>query len=160
MQKITREVETALTALRRLALRFWRRHLVQEFLIWLRAKYGLARTDHTNLANWNETLHKYGWSSDGKLNYKSRLEAWLIVGSRDIVPGVDALERGLAADMRDKGSLDESWWEWPDGSRPFHWRWPKWYQATIRDGLKMHFIGQQPRYRTAQRDHKNPEEKK
>jgi hypothetical protein len=53
MQKITQEVETALTALRRLALRLWRRHLVQEFLTWLRAKYGLARTDHTNLAKWN-----------------------------------------------------------------------------------------------------------
>jgi hypothetical protein len=112
------------------------------------------------LTNWNESLHNYKWSPDGKMNYKFRLEAWLIVGSRDILPGVDTLESGLTADMKDKASLDESWWEWNDNSRPFHWRWPKWYQASIRDGLNMHFIAQEPRYRIGRRDPKNPEVKK
>jgi hypothetical protein len=30
---------------------------------------------------------------------------------------------------------DASWWDWDRGSRPVHWRWPKWYQTTIQFGL-------------------------
>jgi hypothetical protein len=45
-----------------------------------------------------------------------------------------------------------SWWEWDDGSRCFYWRWPGWYINTICDGLEVHFVGEKPRFRLAQRD--------
>lgn len=45
-----------------------------------------------------------------------------------------------------------SWWGWDSGSRPFHWRWPSFYQEVIRDGLKVHFQGTPPKYRKQQRD--------
>jgi hypothetical protein len=111
MEKITSTLEVALTVMRRLTLRFWRRRLVQEFLVWLRRKYDLSQTDHTKLANWNERLNKCEWLPDGKMKYSRRLETWLVLGSQDIIPGVDALERSLAANMRDQDSLNESWWE-------------------------------------------------
>ena len=49
-----------------------------------------------------------------------------------------------------------SWWEWDGGSRPFHWRWPRFYQPTIRDGLKVHFLSRAPVYQTPQPDTKDP----
>jgi hypothetical protein len=34
---------------------------------------------------------------------------------------------------------DASWWDWDGGSRPVHWKWPKWYQTTIQFGLPVWF---------------------
>jgi hypothetical protein len=52
-----------------------------------------------------------------------------------------------------------SWWEWDDGSRPFHWRWPEEYQDRIRDGLKPHFKTEAPKYVVPQRDVPDPKTK-
>lgn len=48
-----------------------------------------------------------------------------------------ALDLAAAADAIRRGA-NSTWWEWDDGSRPFHWRWPKEYQTTIRDGLPVY----------------------
>jgi hypothetical protein len=61
----------------------------------------------------------------------------------NLVPGQDDIERAARA----------SWWEWDDGSRSFHWRWPKFYRERIRDGLKVHFQKTPPKYQVPpQRD--------
>jgi hypothetical protein len=59
-----------------------------------------------------------------------------------MVPASDAIARAASS----------SWWNWDDGSTPFHWRWPAHYQDIIRDGLKVYFQQKPPRYRQAQRD--------
>jgi hypothetical protein len=64
----------------------------------------------------------------------------------DLMAGMDALERALGV----------IWWEWDDGSCPFHWRWPKEYQERIRDGIKVHFRTAAPRYVVPQRDVRDP----
>jgi hypothetical protein len=65
----------------------------------------------------------------------------MLLAHEDLRPGEDAIRR----------AAESSWWTWDNGSRPFHWRWPKWCQGVIRDGLKGHFTGRKPAYRTAQR---------
>jgi hypothetical protein len=68
----------------------------------------------------------------------------------DLPVGMDAIGRAFRS----------PWWEWDDGSRPFHWRWRKDYQERIRDGLKVHFRTTPPRYNVPQRDVKDPKVKK
>ena len=46
----------------------------------------------------------------------------------DIDAAADAIGRAAKA----------SWWEWEDGSRPFHWRRPSFYRAVMRDGLQVY----------------------
>jgi hypothetical protein len=38
-----------------------------------------------------------------------------------------------------------SWWNWDDGTRPLHWRWPAFYVQTIRNGLPVHFKSTKPK---------------
>ena len=38
-----------------------------------------------------------------------------------------------------------SWWEWDGASALFFWRWPKKFQAEMRDGLPPRFVGTPPR---------------
>ena len=54
---------------------------------------------------------------------------------------------------------EATWWEWAGGSRPFHWRWPDFYQGTIRDGLRVHFVDRVPMCMVPQPDTKNPQVK-
>jgi hypothetical protein len=61
---------------------------------------------------------------------------------QDFVPTGDAL-RCVA---------ECSWWGWEAGSRPFHWRWPTFYNEVIRDGLKVHFWEPPPKYHRSQRN--------
>jgi hypothetical protein len=68
----------------------------------------------------------------------------------DLMAGMDAIGR----------AFQSTWWEWDDGSRPFHSRWPKDYQERIRDGLKVHFRTEAPRYVVPQRDVRDPKTKK
>jgi hypothetical protein len=59
----------------------------------------------------------------------------------DLVPGGDAVAR----------AANSSWFKWEDGSRPFHWRWPEFYQQVIQDGLKVHFTSAKPSYKKSQK---------
>lgn len=69
------------------------------------------------------------------------------VASWDLVPGIDVVARAANA----------SWFEWDDGSQPFHWRWPKFYQQVIRDGLKVHFRSKTPAFKRPQAGNKSVE---
>jgi len=53
-----------------------------------------------------------------------------------------------------------SWWEWDGASALFFWRWPKKFQAEMRDGLPPRFVGTPPRSKERQRRHKDPEVKR
>lgn len=66
--------------------------------------------------------------------------------SRDLLPGMDAIARASKA----------TWWNWDDGSRPFHWRWPAEYRDRIRDGIPVFFQHQFNHYRVPQKDEKDP----
>ena len=52
-----------------------------------------------------------------------------------------------------------SWWDWDIGSRPFHWRWPEFYQGIVRDGLPIYMAARAPIYRVAQKDTKDEDYK-
>jgi hypothetical protein len=45
------------------------------------------------------------------------------------------------------------------GHALFHWHWPKFYQEVIRDGLKVFFQAEPPKYKKSQRDISDPEVK-
>jgi hypothetical protein len=53
-------------------------------------------------------------------------------------------------------AAEYSWWDWLDGSRPFHWRWPEEYQKTMQDGLKLWYKGKPPTYMQPQRTESDP----
>jgi hypothetical protein len=92
---------------------------------------------------------KYAWTGDrphGREVYKRWWLTRLSVARLDWVEGCDAVARAARS----------TWWNWDDGSRPFHWRWPLEYQATIRDGLRVHFQTKMKPYRVAQANEKDP----
>eukprot|EP00980_Cylindrotheca_fusiformis_P026387 scaffold16048_cov85-Cylindrotheca_fusiformis.AAC.1 len=72
---------------------------------------------------------RYEWAPVGKACYVDWWEARFKAHRKDLSAGRDVVTR-LAR---------SSWWDWDDGSRPTHWKWPSWYHSTIRDGLQVWF---------------------
>jgi hypothetical protein len=68
------------------------------------------------------------------------------LASWDLIPGIDVVAC----------SANATWFEWHDGSQPFHWRWPTIYQQVIRDGLKVHFVSNKPSFKRPQAETKCP----
>jgi hypothetical protein len=93
-----------------------------------------------------EKTRCYTWKTGGLQAYKNWWQDRMKAGSWDLVPGIDAVARAANA----------TWFEWEDGSRPFHWRWPEFYQKLIRDGLEVHFISNKPEFKRPQAGTKNP----
>jgi hypothetical protein len=87
-----------------------------------------------------EVTSRFMWKNNGLQLYKDWWQARMRIASWDLVPGIDAVARAANA----------SWFEWDDGSRPFHWRWPEFYQQVIRDGLKVHFRSKKPTFKRPQ----------
>jgi hypothetical protein len=148
--------------LRQRMLKWWKKRVTTSFLEWTHNQYkglrniGSDAPGAVNLelgkyssskAGKRDTCHeKYTWSDTGKNDYR----VWwkrrvFLAGGRDLVPGSDDIARAARF----------TWWNWDDGSRPFHWRWPSWYMETIRDSLKVCFRSTKPRYRKPQRDANN-----
>jgi hypothetical protein len=94
-----------------------------------------------------EVTRRYMWQEGGLEAYKKWWATRMKVASWDLVPGTDAVAR----------AANSTWFEWEDGSRPFHWRWPEFYQSIIRDGLKVHFVSKKPEFKRAQAGNKSPE---
>jgi hypothetical protein len=94
---------------------------------------------------------KYVWAKGetSKEEYTKWYNARLMSCPKDLMSGMDAILRAFRA----------SWWEWEDGSRPFHWRWPPEYEERIRDGIKVHFWEAPPKYVVPQRDVHDPKTK-
>jgi hypothetical protein len=93
---------------------------------------------------------RYEWTKEGRDRYKVWWKDRLIKTHEDVIPASDDIAR----------AANSSWWNWDDGSTPFHWRWPLHYQRVIRDGLKVYFQERPPRYLQAQRDIPDKEVKK
>jgi len=78
---------------------------------------------------------KYEWTPFGLASYvdwwndRSRRHQKDLAAARDVIARLTR----------------SSFWEWNDGSRPAHWKWPQWYQEVIRDGLRIWFK-EAPRY--------------
>jgi hypothetical protein len=87
---------------------------------------------------------RYMWLKDGLKTYTTWWKSRMKVASWDLIPGIDAVARAANA----------TWFDWDDGSRPFHWRWPAFYQKVIRDGLEVHFVSQKPSFKRPQADTK------
>jgi hypothetical protein len=71
----------------------------------------------------------YSWTPLGRAIYVDWWKDWFKSMRKNVLAGRDALER-LA---------NTSWWDWEDGLRPLHWKWPRWYMEVIRDGLPVWF---------------------
>jgi hypothetical protein len=136
--------------LRARMLKWWNRRVARSFLAWVRREHPeLEEAGGDELAVVRLDGGHYGWTSGdggadtlgGILVYQRWWKNRTMLAHADLGPGADAVRR----------AAQSSWWNWDDGSRPFHWRWPRWYQHIIRDGLKVHFQGKKPTYRKAQR---------
>lgn len=96
---------------------------------------------------------RYRWRPKfGRVSYKTWWNLYWDESQarQEKAPGLDAIWR----------MVDSSWWEWDKGSAPFYWRWPREYQETIRDGLKIWFSGEKPAWKRAQRVEKDAATKK
>jgi hypothetical protein len=129
----------AMDTCRKYLLRKWKIGLAAEFHRWFESVYHF-RTKKEETVVWKDG--RYQWSNGGRMKYQLHFMRVAVDAGRDWEAGKDAVIRAQRA----------SWWEWDDGSRCFHWRWPGWYMNTIRDGLEVHFPGEKPRFRWAQRD--------
>ena len=139
-------------------LRRWKLRLTRSFLVWMVEKYKtpwtLCTSESSASEEWNEETGFYVWKSgtrlgrntDGLSIYKQWWTRRRLLDDGDLVAGGDAIGR----------AADATWWNWDAGSRPFHWRWPEWYQFVIRDGMEVYLTTAPPRYRVPQRDIYDP----
>jgi hypothetical protein len=149
-----RKLGPACDALRKRLLFCWKKKVSAGFRTWLNEKY----VDTFKIINetWGSGVKfdngRYVWRDGqaGRDDYSSWWSARMLACPEDLMAGMDAIGRAFRV----------TWWEWDDGSRPFHWRWPKEYQERMRDGLKVHFRTEAPRYVVPQRDVRDPGTKK
>jgi hypothetical protein len=131
--------------LRSKMLRWWKRNVTVSYVKWAAEKYELKDTTFPiDWVGWSGAC--YSWTgAEGRGHYRSWWKRRLLITHQDFVPACDAIQRAAKT----------SWWGWDAGSRPFHWRWPPFYQEVIRDGLKVHFQEPPPKYLKSQRDIRN-----
>jgi hypothetical protein len=141
-----KNLTAACDTLRKLMLYRWKGKVLSSFRIWLNRKYA-DELDPIG-KRWGPGVrfknNKYVWN-DGqtsKDDYVKRWNARVLTAPEALMAGMDCIEI----------SYKTSWWEWEDGSRPFHWWWPEEYQERIRDGIKVHFRTPPPQYVVLQRD--------
>ena len=119
--------------LRQAMLNWWRRKVRRSFEAFLESTYpDLKALNAIPSARMVRNLEGiYAWSdiTAGQRVYAKWWRERFTLAGQDLVPGMDAISRASKS----------SWWNWDDGSQPFHWRWPKDYWATIRDGLPVFF---------------------
>ena len=122
------QLERVMEPLRERGIRWWKRRTTGSYWDWLAERHSIVRNRCHGCVVYDGT--GYVWGQEGRTAYKTW---WAEIESRASVDNAaarDALKR----------AANSSWWEWDDGSRPFHWRWPTEYQEVIRDGLRI-FVG-------------------
>mmetsp|Transcript_7983 Transcript_7983/g.19280 ORF Transcript_7983/g.19280 Transcript_7983/m.19280 type:complete len:1317 (-) Transcript_7983:1541-5491(-) len=141
----TKRVERALEVLRHhMFIRIWKRRLLRSFIDWFNGQQNQIESALEVKHSYNSSTgeSEYSWSESGRAQYQSWHRDRIKSRAEDWEASTDAMGRAANA----------SWWEWLDGSRPFHWRWPKWYRRTIRDGLEVYLDKEKvPSYKVAQR---------
>ena len=127
-------------------LRWWKRTVTRSLNVWIDERYPHIQEKFCEcgsvVARKGES---YVWSEKGRVTYARWCHERMSESGIDLVPGSDAVAR----------AANSTWFEWDHGSRPFHWRWPEFYQRVIRDGLKVHFSSEKPRYKKAQKGTKD-----
>jgi len=123
MEKLSKAMDT----MRECLVKRWKRRVFYSYLDYWYEEGGRDRGP-TGI-EWLSTTGEgnYCWSVFGREQYREWHKNRLATDPLELEAGSDAIVRAWKA----------SWWEWEDGSRPFHWRWPKWYRETIRDGLQV-----------------------
>jgi hypothetical protein len=130
-------------------LKRWKYMVLPSFLSWLETKHkSLAALDKRYAhclgkveGHWCFLKSEEGDTLEEKMikglaGHEEWWKAWVTACTQDLAAGTEAIERASRA----------LWWSWDNGSRPFHWRWPKEYQERIWDGLRVHFQHKPPHY--------------
>jgi hypothetical protein len=114
--------------LREHMLRWWKRRVVSSYVSWMKSKYeiedGTADPPIVSYQSGNISYKHglYSWTKDGRAQYKTWWTDRLVKTYVDVVPPAsDAIAR----------AANTSWWNWDNGSTPFHWIWPSHYQHII-----------------------------
>ena len=134
----------SMDVLRQMCLVWWKRQLLSEYRRYLLERFEPWRKYSRRLSAAMVVLchnGRYVWTPSGHTLYKEWWQNRILLTHSEWMKGCDALLRALRS----------SWWEWEDGSAPFYWRWPKWYQGHIRDGISFPFSRPAPRYMQPQR---------
>eukprot|EP00978_Attheya_sp_CCMP212_P006384 scaffold14451_cov47-Attheya_sp.AAC.1 len=144
-------------ACKTMMLRWWKRKVTSSFFKWvIKTNPDLELTKPQSVVKysgsafqWKDgtTSPRYKWFTSGKQLWFDNWRIWQQMCPRDIEAGVDAIARAART----------TWWEWKDGSRYFHWRWPDEYIETVRDGLPVYFVRKPLKYTKAQQDIKEKE---
>jgi hypothetical protein len=131
-------VERAFDGFRLFALRWWKRKVTSSFGSWMKEKH---KDDEPVSTKAEDKQHcENDWDGKGQANYARWWQTRYQKSKLDIVAARDAVGRAAGS----------SWWAWDAGSRPFHWRWPVYYQQRIRDGIPVHFTSEKPEFRRKQ----------
>jgi hypothetical protein len=135
-KKAVHDLRTVSSWLRERMLCWWKRKVVSSYVKWMKEKYVIEewmvdRTVKVNLAGGGDEWCGYGqdryeWESGGRDFYRKWWKDRLVATIEDLIPASDAIAR----------AAESSWWNWDDGSRPFHWRWPDHYQRVIRERVE------------------------
>jgi hypothetical protein len=137
--------------IRSFGLRFWRRKVTSSFFLWFHKRYQ-ARPSDKVIVFWQKEKAQYVWSAGQKRRYRAHWKHMREANAKND-RGQNDMEAAKYCITR---AAESSWWDWLDGSRPFHWRWPKEYQKTMRDGLKLWYKGNPPTYMQPQRTESDP----
>jgi hypothetical protein len=141
MQRVpTIQEGKAMTLLREVVLRRWRKITTRSFFNFLDLK-----SINPVIAKWDHG--KYGGLTSGKGDYCTWWNGSPRAGNQDVEIGRDFVQR----------ICDSSWWNWDGGSTLFFWRWPSEFRTQMRDGIPLWFDSTlAPSYRRPQRAEKNP----
>jgi hypothetical protein len=138
---------------RRSLLAWWKNNVRSSLVQFLHRKYpalsaiGDFPTSHLVEGHLGPSHLVYVWKpGSGKARYVRWWRERHQLCAVDLVPGQDAVIRAARS----------SWWNWDDGSRPFHWRWQAEYIERIRDGIPVHFLSSMTPYLRPQGDEKDP----
>jgi hypothetical protein len=115
-----REWGSALVVIISFGLRFWRRKVTRSFFLWLHKCYQACPADKV-IATWHEEKARYVWSAGQRRRYRSH---WKNIREANIINDSGRNDMEAAKDCINRAA-ESSLWEWLDGSRPFHWRWPE-----------------------------------
>lgn len=142
---------SSLERLRRIFHKLWRKRLPRSFLIWSGVLSGTKRLGSVHPAalvalHPHSGVSSFCWTAKGRKQYRAM---------RKLESPSEKVNRLAAADCIGR-CANSTWWEWAAGSRPLFWRWPSWYQASIRDGLPLWLKGPVPRWCVPQRIERDP----
>jgi hypothetical protein len=156
----TEKLDKAARVLREFGLTWFRRRLTQSYFGWLHhrpnfQRCGISVEEVVELEQCGNPQEdgsppsdQYRWTGRGRAMY---CDWWTHRDARHWK------EFGTARDVLRRMSR-ATWWEWHDGSRPVHWKWPQWYQPTIQFGLPVWFRESPKQWRRPQPAGKSPQE--